>query len=99
MDSVDGVREADEAEVVLAFLTSELTSPRFGHLVREALIAAGGISLVTSPNLTNANENSARAQALEQARGWRTNTGLFDGFPSDVSWCHAQLMPAELGEV
>jgi hypothetical protein len=92
-------RHATESEVVLAFLRGELHSVRFGSDVRQALVEAGGLELVQSPNLDSEEENRARERALSAARGWRTNTGLFTGFPETVEWYHGTLPPDELSRV
>jgi hypothetical protein len=94
-----GFRHATEAEVVLAFLRGEIDSERFGTGVRQALVEAGGLELVYSPDLDSEQENRARERALSAARGWRTNTGLFTGFPEPVQWYHGRLPPDELSRV
>lgn len=94
-----GFRPAAESEVVLAFLRGETDSERFGNAVRDALVDAGGLDLVRNPHLDSAEENKARERALSAARGWRTNTGLFTGFPETVEWHHGVLPPDELSRV
>jgi hypothetical protein len=93
-----GFRPASESEVVLAFLRGELDSDRFGNEVRQALIDAGGLQLVRSPDLDSEKENRARERALAAARGWR-NTELFEGFPEKVNWYHGVLQPGDLSRV
>ena len=85
--------------MVLAFLRGELESPRFGHETRLALEACGGLGLVTAPDLESDDENAARRQALTMTKGWGTDTGLFKGFPADVSWSHGVLDTDELVRV
>jgi hypothetical protein len=92
-------RIVSEDEVVLAFLRGELSSDRFGEAVRAAVAEAGGVRLVTAPDLTSSSENSARRAALGAARGWGTNEGLFDGFPNDLSWTHGYLEVEELERI
>jgi hypothetical protein len=96
---VHGFRHATESEIVLAFLRGEMDSPRFGGAVRQALVEAGGLDLARSPTLDSEEENRARQRALSAARGWRTNTGLFAGFPETVRWYHGTLPPDELSRV
>lgn len=92
-------RPASEAEVVLCFLRGESESPRFGAATRTALEAGGGISLLTTPDLTSGPENAARAKALAATKGWGTGAGLFAGFPAGVTWSHAVLDADELQRV
>jgi len=98
MDAVHGFRPAAEPEVVHAFLRGEIDSERFGNDVRRALIDAGGLELVQSPDLNCEDENRARESALAAARGWR-NAELFEGFPEKVEWYHGVLQPDELERV
>ena len=52
---------SSEAEMIACFLGAELTSERFSEAIRSALAAAGQPeSLLTHPDLSNANENAAR---------------------------------------
>jgi hypothetical protein len=97
-DTIRGFRPAAEPEVVLAFLRGEINSDRFGNDVRRALVDAGGLDLVRSPDLDSDEENRARERALAAARGWR-NTGLFEGFPENVDWYHGVLQTDTLSRV
>jgi hypothetical protein len=94
-----GFRRATESEVVLAFLRGEMNSERFGSDVRQALVEAGGLELVQSPDLDSEAENQARERALSAAKGWRTNSGLFAGFPETVAWYYGVLASDELSRV
>jgi hypothetical protein len=95
---MQGFRSASESEVVLAFLRGEIDSDRFGNDVRHALIDAGGVQLVRSPDLDSEEENRARERALAAARGWRS-TELFEGFPEKVDWYYGVLQPGDLSRV
>ena len=99
MGVVHGFRPADESEVVVSFLRGEIDSERCGDDVRRALVDAGGLELVHSPDLDSEEENRARERALSVARGWRTNAGLFTGFPDTVTWYHGVLQPDDLSRV
>jgi hypothetical protein len=99
MSVVHGFRPATESEIVLAFLRGEVDSERFGSDVRQALVEAGGLDLVQRPDLDSEEENRARDRAFSAARGWRTNTGLFAGFPETVQLYHGPLPPDELSRV
>lgn len=98
MDPVHHFRPAAEPEVVLAFLREEFGSDRFGNDVKRALIDAGGLQLVRSPDLGSEQENRARERALSAARGW-PDAELFEGFPETVDWYHGVLQPGELERV
>jgi hypothetical protein len=95
---ISGFRPAAEPEVVLAFLRGEIDSERFGADVRRALVDAGGLHLVRSPDLDSDEENHARERALAAARGWR-DSELFEGFPENVDWYHGILPPDALSRV
>jgi hypothetical protein len=49
--------------------------------------------------LTSAGENDRRRGALKTARGWRTGTGLFNGFPARFRWQYGVLDRDELERV
>jgi hypothetical protein len=91
-------RRVKEAEVVLAFLRGEIESQRFGNEVKRAVLFAGGLQLVQSPDLDSETENLARERALAQARGWRSRD-LFQDFPEEVDWYHGLLSPDVLERV
>ena len=92
-------RSASEPEVVASFLRGELDSSRFGAAVRSAVRRAGGLALLTDPDLLSPRENDARRAALAEARGWGSDHGLFAGFPTDVAWDHGLLEVGELARV
>jgi hypothetical protein len=94
------LRPSSEAEMVALFLRTELPAARFRDSLH-ALLDQAGLSerLVTAPNLDDPAENQAREQLLTQHRGYGTRTGLFEGFPQDVSWEWTAITPAELATV
>ena len=96
--AMNGFRPATESEVVLAFLRGEIDSDRFGNDVRQAVVDAGGLHLVRSPDLDSNEQNRARERALAAARGWR-DCELFEGFPEKVDWYHGVLPPDALSRV
>src|SRR5262249_1795295 len=57
----------------------------------------GGVS--TDRGLGDDAENQARLRLLTEHREYGTRTGLFDGFPDDVSWQWMAITPAELTRV
>ena len=94
------LRPSSEAEMVAVFLRTELPAARFGDTLRTLLDQAGlPESLVTAPNLDDPAENQARELLLTQHRGYGTRTGLFEGFPQDVSWEWMAITPSELATV
>lgn len=93
------LRRVTEDEVIHAFL-HEVESERWREVTTSALVNAGGsIRLVTHPNLADPKENQVRRAALAAARGWGQNTRMFQGFPADVEWWHADLAPDEVERI
>lgn len=86
--------EISEDEMVLAFLSAEVDSPRFGNAARSVL---GDLKLVRDPDLSDTNANKRRRSALARYRGWGTNGYLFNDFPSEVSWKLVEVAVSELG--
>lgn len=95
---IPGWRRVAEQEVVLAFLRGELGSDRWGPDTTRALVDAGGLHLVRSPDLESEEENRARERALAASRGWRDRE-VFEGFPEVVDWYHGVLPPDDLSRV
>jgi hypothetical protein len=94
------LRPSNEAEMIALFLRTELGAARFQADLR-ALLERAGLPerIVTDPDLDNAAENQARRQLLTQQRAYGSDTGLFQGFPSDVRWAWMAITPAELSKV
>jgi len=94
------LRPGSEAEMVALFLRTELPAARFRDTLR-ALLARHGLpeSVITDPDLDNDAQNQARLRLLTAHREYGTRTGLFEGFPDDVSWQWMALTPAELATV
>ena len=81
------LRPVDEAEVVAAFLGTELDSPRFGPGIAEVLEERRlPAELISAPDLGDESQNEARAAVLEAHRGWLTRTELFEGLPREIDW-------------
>jgi hypothetical protein len=94
------LRPGSEAEMVALFLRSELSSARFGDVLR-ALLKRAGLPerLLTAPDLGDDAANQARLRLLTQHRGYGTRTELFGDFPDDVRWQWMAVTPAELARV
>lgn len=86
--------DISENEMVLAFLSAEVDSPRFGGLARSIL---GDLELVRQPDLSDTIANRRRRSALAQYRGWGINGYLFQGFPREVRWKLVEVTVRELG--
>jgi len=87
------LRDSSEDEMVLAFLSAEVDSDRFGAIVRQLL---GDLDLVRNADTTDATANQTRRSVLAQYRGWSRNSFLFFGFPADVRW---RLVEVTVGEL
>src|SRR5215831_8893653 len=94
------LRPSSEAEMVALFLRTELPAARFRDTLR-ALLQRNGLpeSVITTPDLGDDAENQARLRLLTEHREYGTRTGLFEGFPDDVSWQWMAITPAELATV
>ena len=87
--------DISEDEMVLAFLSAEVDSPRFGVAARSTL---GDLELVRDPDLSDTHANQRRRSALARYRGWGTNDYLFKNFPREVIWKLVEVTVNELGE-
>jgi hypothetical protein len=94
------VRDSNEAEMVAVFLSGELSSERFGWVVRDALLACGQSErLLAEPDLNDAQANQARRAVLGATRGYGEDRELFEHFPAQVRWGWIELTPPELARV
>ncbi|GAB3884737.1 hypothetical protein GCM10029964_046220 [Kibdelosporangium lantanae] len=86
--------------MVACFLSGELPSRRFGPNLRSHLTAAGHTDrLLTHPDLSDADANSARRALLAATRGYGEDRDLFEDFPTDVTWTRALLSASEMARV
>lgn len=84
--------------MIAEFLQAEIDSARF----REGILTAlQGMDerIIRAPDLGRDDENRLRRAVLGTTRGYGRNKDLFEGFPADVTWYHAQLTSAELESV
>lgn len=94
------IRESSDNEMIAVFLLGELTSERFGAVIRTALDAAGQTeALVTAADLGDAEQNCARRALLAVTRGYGEDRDVFENFPARVRWLRAALTPDELARV
>ncbi len=94
------VADITEHEMVATFLRAELSSERFGpELVQLLHRAAVPPTVIEHPDVTNPDENAYRIRLLGEFRGYGQNRGLFEHFPSHVTWQRVALTPRELLQV
>jgi hypothetical protein len=82
-----------EDEMIAAFLEAEIDSSSElpTSEIKRGLAHLGLTrSLIDNPNLTDAEENSARKSLLSY-RGYDQHKNLFHNFPLDAVWCRARL--------
>jgi hypothetical protein len=93
---VEELSQVSEDEVILAFVTAELHSPRYGASYRAELRRHGATEdVITRAKLTDAREDQLRRELLRAVRGY-PDRFLFQGFPADVDWRRVRLAPVEL---
>lgn len=86
--------------MVLCYLAAELSSERFGAVVRAELAARDlPVSLLTGPDLADTRQNHDRKMVLAATRGYGEDREMFEHFPSSVGWAWVWLEPAELARV
>jgi hypothetical protein len=92
------LRQAEESEVVLAFLQAEIDSPRWAKYYPVALAESGvnRTELIDRADLKDEAANGVRRALLGRVRGFGLNKLLFTGFPDDVQWRLVRLSAAEL---
>ncbi len=82
------IRESLEAEMIAAFLAAELHSPRSMSQEIQTILLREALSprVISSPDLSNAQENAARRAVLGAYRGYGQGQGYFQGFPETLRW-------------
>jgi len=91
------IKDITEDEVIACYLRAELASERHGPPLREAMARTGiAAQVVTTPDTTASDENCARRALLTATREYDPRSGLFDGFPRDVSWSRVGLKPRQV---
>lgn len=94
------LREANEDEVVAAFLQAEIDSERHAQKILKELHADDRPkSIVDSPDVEDHEGNAYRRSILGRVRGWGRGEGMFQGFPERVVWALVALTPEELADV
>ena len=89
--------DACEDDVVLAFLRAEIDSPKWGQEYSRELrnLNLDRVSLIDTPNLTDARACNARKVLLGSVRGYDRNVALFTGFPRDTTWRRVEVEPSD----
>jgi hypothetical protein len=86
-----------EDEMVATFLRAELDSGRYGDALRGFLARDGrSDDVFRTPDLASAADNEYRRAILDDQRAYERREGLFLGFPTDVEWHRAALVPGEV---
>lgn len=94
------VRESNENEVVLNFLTGELRSERFSIQLKETLKDLKTTEqIITKPNLNNQKENNLRKEILGKFRGYNKNFGIFENFPQIQSYNLCEFSTEDLKNI
>jgi hypothetical protein len=89
-----------EEEVIGCFLRAELSSGRYGEVLRKLLHRDGrDVDVLARPDLADAAANRYRSGLLDEYRGFEQRIGLFGGFPQRVDWYRAALNRDEVLEV
>src|SRR5207249_4677910 len=91
---------SSEDAMVLAFLRAERRSTTWAMELALVLSRCGcSASLLENADLANEAENDLRRKVLGEWRGYRRDSYLFGGFPSDdVDWREVRMTVAELAE-
>jgi hypothetical protein len=95
------IRESSEAEMIAVFLAAELHSPRSMGQEIQACLQREALStrVISSPDLSNAQENVARRAVLGAYRGYGQRQGYFQGFPEALHWELVGLTRQEVEQV
>ena len=90
-------QDANEHDMILAFVRAEIDSSRFGRKYEEVLrrLNLARRDLIDNPDLEDAHANTARRRLLVECRGY-PNRLLFQGFPDNVYLRRATLEENEL---
>jgi hypothetical protein len=89
------VRDADEDEMILAFLRAEVGSPRWSPHLTACL--GDDLNLIVQPDPTSHQDDQRRKAVLTCYRGFSSRSSLFEGFPETVDWKLLDVTVGELG--
>ena len=86
---------ASEDDVILAFVQSEINSPKWGPFYKANLLGRG----LDPANWLSSSNAAVRRGVLGDVRGFRRNDGLFRGFPLDVKWRRVSVEPSDFSRL
>ena len=93
------LREASEAEMVLAFLREELDSRRYRGSILNVLKEVGASKmLILNGDIADEGQNLLRTQVLRLFRGY-PDREIFARYPLNVVWKYAAFEAADLGRL
>lgn len=95
------IRESSEAEMIAAFLSAEFYSPHSMSQEIQTCLQHEALSprVISSPDLSNAQESAARRAVLGAYRGYGQGQGYFQGFPEALRWELVGLTQQEVEQI
>ena len=94
------LRKSTEDEIVLNFLTGELSSNRFSKDLLQTLHTLNAKeTIITNANLKNKEENALRKEILGLFRGYGKNKDLFENFPNITDYSLCQFSQKDLKNI
>lgn len=94
------LRNSSEAEMIHAFLSTELVSDRFSEQLKLAMKTLSiDEQLLLSADLENEDENALRKELLGEFRGYGRNKELFENFPSQIEWSMCSFSEEDLAKI
>lgn len=94
------LRNSSEAEMIHAFLSTELVSDRFSEQLKMAMKTLSvDEQLLLSADLENEGENALRKELLGEFRGYGRNKELFENFPSQIEWSMCSFSEEDLAKI
>lgn len=80
------IRNSSEDEMILAFLSGEINSKRFGEELRRVIIELGNSpDIILSGDYTSESQNKVRRDILSKFRGY-PDREIFDNYPKNINW-------------
>ena len=93
------IRDAGEAEMILAFLQGEIQSERFGEKLKQIMAEVGiDEDIVLQANLHNPEENVIRKQLLARHRGY-PDRDMFERFPERMKWRYVRFAAEDIEHI
>ena len=93
------IREASEAEMILAFLQGEYESNRFSENLRKIMMElSASDTLIFQADLNNAEENALRREILARHRGY-PDQDMFENFPEITRWYYVRFSAEDIDRI